>query len=75
MTAKTRPHTPRPQHINTGGAWLLLLASLRYSLVHLRESKTDGLRPRFGWTNTLEPFIRAVKVVRQFLPVREVVGR
>ena len=75
MAAKTRQHTPSPQHINTGGAWLLLLAALRYSLVHLRESEKDGLRPRFGLANTLEPFIRAVKVVRQFLPVREVVDR
>ena len=75
MAAKTQPDTPRPQHINIGGAWLLLLASLRYSLVHLRESEKDGLRPRFGWTNTLEPFIRGVKAPRQFLPVREVVGR
>ena len=72
MTAKTRPHTPLPQVINMAGLSLWLLASLRYSLVHLRESKTDGLRPRFGLTNTLEPFIRAVKAYRNVLPVREV---
>ena len=73
MAVKTRLHTPLPQHINIGGAWLLLLAALRYLLVRLRESKTDGLRPTLEAANTLEPFIRGVKVDRQSLPVRGVV--
>ena len=75
MPVQNTQERTQTQDINTGGAWFLLLASLRYSLVHLRESERDGLRPCFGRANTLAPFIRGVKVVRQYLPVREVVDR